>query len=250
MPLFANQIDGPFIEMLECCAPLHDIGKVGLPDHILLKPGKLSAEERILMQAHTTIGAETLKDVSKQHGSALVFLQMAIDITRHHHERFDGTGYPDRLLGNAIPLAARVVAICDVYDALRSRRVYKPALSHAATVQLMTEASPGHFDPVLLQIFVQAGSDLNGFFASMRIEARDYFTSPKRKREQTRILVGASVSVSEGDSKKPSLALRAGKFLPARSASEGFCLPAHGSRSRWKRAAADTDRRRYMPGRV
>jgi response regulator RpfG family c-di-GMP phosphodiesterase len=161
---FAGQIDVPFVEMLECCAPLHDIGKVGLPDHILLKPGKLTPDERILMQAHTTIGAETLRVVAHQHGSALAFLQMAIDITRHHHERFDGSGYPDRLAGNAIPLAARMVAICDVYDALRSRRVYKPALSHAATVQLMTEASPGHFDPALLQCFLGCATEFQRLF--------------------------------------------------------------------------------------
>jgi response regulator RpfG family c-di-GMP phosphodiesterase/serine/threonine protein kinase len=164
LPLFADQIDGPFVEMLECCAPLHDIGKVGLPDHILLKPGKLSPDERILMQAHTTIGSETLRQVAEQHGSALAFLQMAIDITRHHHERFDGSGYPDRLAGNAIPLSARIAAICDVYDALRSRRVYKPALSHQATVQLMTEASPGHFDPVLLQAFQACGQDFDRIY--------------------------------------------------------------------------------------
>jgi HD-GYP domain-containing protein (c-di-GMP phosphodiesterase class II) len=139
--------------MLECCAPLHDIGKLGLPDHILLKPGKLTPDERILMQTHTTIGADTLKEVAKQHGFARVFLQMAIDITRHHHERFDGMGYPDGLAGTSIPLSARIVAIADVYDALRSRRIYKPALSHAATLQLMTEASNGHFDPSLMHVF-------------------------------------------------------------------------------------------------
>jgi response regulator RpfG family c-di-GMP phosphodiesterase len=163
-PQFAGQIDVPFVEMLECCAPLHDIGKVGLPDHILLKPGKLTPDERILMQAHTTIGAETLRVVAQQHGSAMAFLQMAIDITRHHHERFDGTGYPDRLAGNAIPLAARIVAVCDVYDALRSRRVYKPALSHAATVQLMTESSPGHFDPALVQCFLGCAAEFERLF--------------------------------------------------------------------------------------
>jgi response regulator RpfG family c-di-GMP phosphodiesterase len=163
-PQFQGQIDSHFIEMLECCAPLHDIGKVGLPDHILLKPGKLTPDERVLMQAHTTMGAETLKEVARQHGSALAFLQTAIDITRHHHERYDGTGYPDRLAGEGIPLAARVVAICDVYDALRSRRVYKPALSHAATVQLMTEASPGQFDPALVQAFMQCGPEFERIF--------------------------------------------------------------------------------------
>src|SRR5581483_7699879 len=119
-----SQLDENFIDLLVCCVPLHDIGKVGLPDHILLKPGKLDGDERILMQAHTLIGAETLQQVAQNHASSGVFLQMAIDIVRHHHERFDGAGYPDRLAGTAIPLSARLVAVCDVYDALRCRRVY------------------------------------------------------------------------------------------------------------------------------
>lgn len=150
---FAGQIDDHFIQMLECCAPLHDIGKVGLPDYILLKPGKLDADERVLMQTHTTIGADTLHKVAERHGFAAGFFRMAIDIARHHHERYDGRGYPDRLEGEDIPLAARIVAVADVYDALRSRRAYKPALSHAAAVQLMIEASPGQFDPHLFQAF-------------------------------------------------------------------------------------------------
>jgi len=163
-PTFAGQIDATFTDMLECCAPLHDIGKVGLPDHILLKPGKLTPDERVLMQAHTVIGAETLAGIAKHHGSALAFLQMAADIVRHHHERYDGTGYPDRLAGRDIPLAARLVAIGDVYDALRSRRVYKPALSHAAAVQLMVEGSPGHFDPALLQVFPRCTAEFERIF--------------------------------------------------------------------------------------
>jgi response regulator RpfG family c-di-GMP phosphodiesterase/serine/threonine protein kinase len=165
--VFAGQIDANFIEMLECCAPLHDIGKVGLPDHILLKPGKLDGDERVIMQAHTIIGGDTLKTVLQQHGSAVAFLQMAIDIARHHHERFDGTGYPDRLAGSAIPLAARMVAICDVYDALRSRRVYKPALSHMAAVHLMAEASAGQFDPALLQVFQRCGPQFDRIFREL-----------------------------------------------------------------------------------
>jgi response regulator RpfG family c-di-GMP phosphodiesterase len=152
---FHEQIDRAFIELLESCAPLHDIGKVGLPDHILLKPGRLDPDERILMQAHTLIGAETLKQVAQQENFSLPFLQMAIDVTRHHHERFDGSGYPDRLAGSAIPLSAQLVALADTYDALRSRRVYKPALTHHAAVQVMTEADPGHFDPALLQVFTR-----------------------------------------------------------------------------------------------
>lgn len=152
-PTFAGQIDANFVDLVACCAPLHDIGNVGLPDHILLKPGKLDGDERILMQTHTTIGADTLQAVMKQHGSALAFLQMAADIARHHHERLDGDGYPDRLAGDAIPLAARIVTIADVYDALRTRRAYKPALSHFAAVQVMTTVSAEQFDPKLLQVF-------------------------------------------------------------------------------------------------
>lgn len=163
-PGFAGQIDRNFIEMVECCAPLHDIGKVALPDHILLKPGQLTPEERVLMQAHTTIGATTLQEVADQHGGAVAFLQTAIEIARHHHERFDGKGYPDRLVGTEIPLAARIVAIADVYDALRSRRNYKPAMSHSVAVQIMLESSAGHFDPSLLNVFSKCADRFEKIF--------------------------------------------------------------------------------------
>ncbi|MSU78659.1 MAG: response regulator [Gemmataceae bacterium] len=163
-PVFAEQIDTNFVELLVCCAPLHDIGKVGLPDHILLNPGKLEPDERILMQTHTTIGSDNLKAVMKQHGSALAFLQLAADIARHHHERFDGEGYPDQLAGSNIPLSARVVALCDVYDALRSRRSYKPALSHSTAIQVMTKVSGGQFDPDLLQTFHRCANDFERIF--------------------------------------------------------------------------------------
>jgi HD-GYP domain-containing protein (c-di-GMP phosphodiesterase class II) len=116
------------------------------------------------MQTHTTIGSDTLKAVMKQHGSALAFLQMAADIARHHHERFDGEGYPDRLAGSNIPLAARLVAIGDVYDALRSRRSYKPALSHSTAIQVMTKVSAGQFDPDLLQVYQRCGNDFERIF--------------------------------------------------------------------------------------
>jgi response regulator RpfG family c-di-GMP phosphodiesterase len=150
---FAGQVDEAFVGLAACCAPLHDIGKVGLPDHILLKPAKLDAEERLIMQTHTTVGADMLQKVARNHPSAAGFLHMAIDIARHHHERFDGSGYPDRLAGTDIPLAARLVSICDVYDALRSRRVYKPALSHSAALQVMGDAAGSQFDPNLLEAF-------------------------------------------------------------------------------------------------
>jgi response regulator RpfG family c-di-GMP phosphodiesterase/serine/threonine protein kinase len=167
LPSLVDQIDASFIDLVECCAPLHDIGKVGIPDNILLKPGKLTHDERMQMQTHTIIGAETLKEVADHHGTAVAFLQMASDIARHHHEHYDGTGYPDRLAAGDIPLAARIVAIGDVYDALRSRRVYKPSLSHLATVQIMTEGSPGHFDPVLMQAFHRCEGTFDKIFQEL-----------------------------------------------------------------------------------
>jgi response regulator RpfG family c-di-GMP phosphodiesterase len=153
-----------FILNLECCTPLHDIGKVGLPDHILLKDGRLDGDERIIMQTHTTIGADMLREVAKQHGSAVAFLEMAVEIARHHHERYDGTGYPDRLAGEAIPLAARIVTIGDVYDALRSRRQWKPALAHAAALQVMFETCTGQFDPQLMEAFQRCAPDFERIF--------------------------------------------------------------------------------------
>ena len=146
---------------------MHDIGKAGLPDHILTKAGNLDAEERLAMQNHTVIGAETLQKVAERHGEAVAFLQMAIDIARSHHERYDGKGYPDRLAGGDIPLAARALAVGDVYDGLRSRRAYKPALTHAAAVQMMTEGPGGQFDPALLQTFRRCADQFDQVFREM-----------------------------------------------------------------------------------
>jgi HD-GYP domain-containing protein (c-di-GMP phosphodiesterase class II) len=139
---------------------------IGLPDYIFLKPGKLSEEERILMATHTTIGSDILQKIARAHGFAAAFLQMAIDITRHHHERWDGKGYPDRLRDQDIPLAARFVSIADVYDALRSRRLHKPALSHAAAVEIILETSQGQFDPMLIQVFKACSTQLDQVFKS------------------------------------------------------------------------------------
>src|SRR5262249_1753049 len=131
-------------------------------DQILHKPGKLEFDELLSMQAHTLLGSETLQAVFRRHGTALAFLQMAIDIARHHHERYHGTGYPDRLARNAIPLAARLLAISDGYDALRSRRTYRPALSHPAALQVMEQ--PGSFDPHLLKAFQKCADRFERIF--------------------------------------------------------------------------------------
>jgi response regulator RpfG family c-di-GMP phosphodiesterase len=148
-------VNSVFLEQLERCVPLHDIGKIGLPDHVLLKPGKLTDDERSLMQTHTIIGHRILQSLAEEHGESLMFLGMASAIVRHHHERYDGSGYPDHLAGEAIPASARLVAVADVYDALRRRRFHKPALSHPEAVRILLEGSAGHFDPVLLHAFRQ-----------------------------------------------------------------------------------------------
>lgn len=153
VPALAAQLTPEAIAAIEDAVPLHDVGKAALPDYILNKPGPFDAGERFLMQAHTTIGADTLREVAKLHPFASGFLHTAIDIARAHHERWDGTGYPYRLAGEAIPLSARVVAIADVYDALRCRKVHKPALSHHTAALTITDGSPGHFDPALVDAF-------------------------------------------------------------------------------------------------
>ncbi len=164
LPTFADAIDQRFIDSIECCAPLHDIGNVGLPDHVLLKAGKLDEGERIAMQQHTVIGARTLQYVARKFGARLEFLRMAIDIARHHHEHYDGSGYPDGLAGAQIPLAARVVSIADAYDALRSRRMQRPGLSHANSLRIILDSSPGKYDPVLLGAFTMCAEQFERIF--------------------------------------------------------------------------------------
>jgi response regulator RpfG family c-di-GMP phosphodiesterase/serine/threonine protein kinase len=164
LPAFSSVIDGPYVRMLERCVLLHDIGKVAIPDHILLKPGKLDAEERTIMESHTLLGANMLEAVARQQGACLAFLQMAVDIVRHHHEHHDGTGYPQGLSGDAIPLAARVVTIADVYDAMRSKLVYKPGLDHAAVRRLLLSPTQTQFDPALMVAFRQCEPSFEQFF--------------------------------------------------------------------------------------
>jgi HD-GYP domain-containing protein (c-di-GMP phosphodiesterase class II) len=140
---------------------------LAIPDYLLLKPGKLSSEERLALQAHTTIGADALAEMAQQHGGSRAFLQVAIDLARHHHERWDGTGYPDQLRGTDIPLGCRLLALGDVYDALRVRRSYKPALTHAAAVLVMTQVSDGQFDPSLLQVFLKVAPEWDAIFREL-----------------------------------------------------------------------------------
>ncbi|HEX7636756.1 MAG TPA: HD domain-containing phosphohydrolase [Burkholderiaceae bacterium] len=153
-PGFAGELDPTTVALVAKSAPLHDIGKVGIPDHILLKPGKLTPQERETMQAHARLGAEALARAEADAREPVPFLAIAKQIARSHHERWDGAGYPDGLAGRAIPLPARVMAVADVFDALTSPRVYKQALSPQQARELMAAESGKQFDPVLLGLFL------------------------------------------------------------------------------------------------
>jgi putative two-component system response regulator len=145
-------VDDRFLDSQARCLALHDIGKIGLPDDVLLKPASLTRAERALVETHPLIGDRILDAVAREHGHALDFLGMARSIVRNHHERWDGHGYPDGLKGEAIPPAARLLAAADVYDALRRMRMYKPAMSHSSAIKLMLGGQcDGQFDPALRQ---------------------------------------------------------------------------------------------------
>jgi response regulator RpfG family c-di-GMP phosphodiesterase len=148
-----EQISDAWIDDLVRSAPLHDIGKVGIPDAILLKPAKLSPEEWAIMKRHTEIGARTLREVIRE-GSEQEFLRMSLEIAWCHHEKWDGSGYPRGLRGEDIPLCARILALADVYDALTTVRPYKDAWSHARAVEWVRQGAGEHFDPRVAQAFL------------------------------------------------------------------------------------------------
>ncbi|HVA50863.1 MAG TPA: response regulator [Pirellulales bacterium] len=152
-PKFADEIDADFVRMIYLTSPLHDIGKVGIPDSVLLKPARLSDREFDLMKQHTLIGAGTLDAALEQHPEA-EFLRMGRDIALTHHERWDGSGYPQGLSGRNIPLCGRIVALADVYDALSSKRVYKDAFAHDVVRSIIVAESGSHFDPDVVQAFL------------------------------------------------------------------------------------------------
>jgi putative two-component system response regulator len=151
---YREEVDGDYIQLLYMTSPLHDIGKVGIPDRILLKAGPLTDEEFAIMKGHTTIGSETLGAAAEAHPEAK-YLGMARDIAQSHHEWFDGSGYPDGLVGDDIPLCGRIVALADVYDALRTKRVYKPAFTHAKAREVILDGLETHFDPDVVAAFLQ-----------------------------------------------------------------------------------------------
>lgn len=152
---YSDQIDTDFIRLIYETSPLHDIGKVAIPDCVLLKPGRLCDEEFAIMKQHTTLGAETLEAAAAKRPGAR-FLRVAAEIAASHHERWDGTGYPRGLRENQIPLSARIVALADVYDAMSNKRVYKPAFTHVTARAEILKGRGTHFDPMVIDAFLAA----------------------------------------------------------------------------------------------
>ena len=153
-PRFSVELDESFIEELFRSAPLHDIGKVGIPDRILLKPGKLDDDEFAIMKTHPTLGLQAIQAAEKQLGVDIKFLHVTKDIAYCHHERWDGKGYPQGLAGDTIPISARLMALADVYDALICARVYKPAMPHEKAASIIISEKGSHFDPDVVEAFV------------------------------------------------------------------------------------------------
>ena len=178
-PRFAAHLDDCTITMLFKSAPLHDIGKVGIPDSILLKPGRFVPEEFEIMKTHTTLGRQAIEHAEHSLGTKVEFLTTAKEIAYGHQEKWDGSGYPLGLAGDEIPLSARLMAVADVYDALISRRVYKDGMPHDAAVAIIIEGKGRHFDPDIVDAFLE----LQDEFRAIALDHADSDADLNRKKE-------------------------------------------------------------------
>lgn len=160
--VYAQELMETDYVMLIKAVPLHDIGKIGIPDNILLKPGKLTPEEFKIIETHTTIGAQTIKSLMV--GDSDNYLAHCYDICRSHHERWNGTGYPDGLSEKDIPLSARIVAVVDVYDALVSERCYKKAFTHEEALEIIEQSSGKHFDPQIVSALMKSNEQFRNLY--------------------------------------------------------------------------------------
>lgn len=152
-PKFRNIVTRSFVHSIGISSALHDVGKVGVEDSILLKPGPLTSDEYRRIQQHTVVGGECIRQIQRRVGDPM-FLELAREIAMHHHEKWDGSGYPQGLAGEEIPLAARIVAVADVYDALSVRRVYKDPYPHEVCVEKIRKDAGRHFDPEIVEVFI------------------------------------------------------------------------------------------------
>ncbi|MFN9871397.1 MAG: two-component system response regulator [Cyanobacteriota bacterium] len=185
-PRYGSQLDDRMIDLLFRSAPLHDIGKVGIPDRILLKPGRFTPEEFAIMQTHTTLGRDAIATAERQLGVEVDFLRVAKEIAYSHQEKWDGSGYPQGLAGEAIPLSARLMALADVYDALISHRIYKEAMSHEEAVAIIEEGRGRHFDPDVVAAF----RAVEGEFRTIAERFGDSDADLQRKAASLRIMTG------------------------------------------------------------
>lgn len=183
---YANLIDPEFIRLVYQTSPLHDIGKVGIPDSVLQKPGKLTPEEFEVMKRHALLGAETLDAALEKYPEAR-FLRVAREIAATHHERWNGSGYPLGLSGTDIPLSGRIVAVADVYDALTSKRCYKPAYTHEEARSILVGDAGKHFDPVVIQAFLAIEAEF--------VKIRQKFAEREDRSEAELLLEAAVASV-------------------------------------------------------
>jgi HD-GYP domain-containing protein (c-di-GMP phosphodiesterase class II) len=159
MPGYLGEVTDEWVATLTRAAALHDIGKVAIPDAILLKPGRLTEDEYDVMRTHAELGSTILRDLMATHG-AFPMLEMGTDVALCHHERWDGEGYPNGMFGDQIPLCARIVTVADVYDALTSKRVYKEAWSQDETLAQLRSMAGSHFDPKLVEVFLRDPDEL------------------------------------------------------------------------------------------
>lgn len=169
------------ITLIATASSLHDIGKVSISKDILNKPAKLTDEEYEIMKTHTLLGAKMIRSMEYPNDNPLV--QMAYEICRWHHERFDGKGYPDGLVGNDIPISAQVVSVADVFDALTSTRVYKKAYDYRTAIQMILDGKCGCFNPLLLECLKEMGTDIYLAFKTQKDDYKDYHEAKKLSGE-------------------------------------------------------------------
>lgn len=185
-PRFRHFLTEEMIATLFKSAPLHDIGKVGIPDRILLKPGRFTPEEFEIMKGHTTLGRDAIQHAENQLGMNVEFLKFAKEIAYYHQEKWDGSGYPEGIGGDDIPISARLMAVADVYDALISRRVYKEGMPHEKAVQIITEGKGTHFDPDMVDAFIE----LQDEFRAIAVRFADSDADMAKKKETLERIAG------------------------------------------------------------
>jgi putative two-component system response regulator len=179
-PNYSQYLTDTMIEMIFKSAPLHDIGKVGIPDRILLKPGRFDPAEFEIMKTHTTLGRDAIQAAENSLGLQVEFLSIAKEIAYGHQEKWDGSGYPEGLRGESIPVSARLMAVADVYDALISRRVYKNSMPHDKAISIIQEGRGSHFDPDMVDAFLSIQDEIQSIAA--RYADTDADMDVKRKQ--------------------------------------------------------------------